>query len=296
MEQNPTTTDRANRAITGPTPDQSIPALDLPEETNYLRSITRLAVGGIEVGLELFFERLRRWEAEVDSRLDEPSSHVQPPAQVMLDSAEETTGSNTVPDATVGSSAGKLSASSRALLRYALIGMIFDIQDRLAAEASVVTRASRFAARLASPVIRPVRTVASSRIFSPLTSRIERANRYGQREIERWIERGRQEDARSRTLIEVAFGKTVDEYIDYLTSNPEVQELVQMQSTGLANEVIEEVRERTVSADTLLEGLVRSVFRRKPRAHLPGPPPEIRVSAASIRRSKSDKKHHHESG
>lgn len=288
MEQNPTNT--------GPAPDQPSLVPELPEETNYLRSITRLAVGGVELGLELFLARLRLWETEVSARLDEPIPDIQPPAQVVLDAAAETTGPATDSNATSGSGAGQLSASSRALLRYALIGMIFDIQDRLAAEASVVTRASRFAARLASPIIRPVRTVASSRIFSPLTSRIERVNRYGQSEIESWIERGRQEEVRSRALIEVAFGKTLDEYIDYLTSNPEVQELVQMQSTGLANEVIEEVRERTVSADTFLEGLVRSVLRRNPRAHLPGPPAEIRMSAASIRRSKSDKKHPHESG
>lgn len=95
----------------------------------------------------------------------------------------------------------------------------------------------------------------------------------------RWVEVGRAEEARSRALARVAFDKTVDQYIEYLTTNPEVQELVQTQSTGLANEVIEEVRERTVSADSLLEGMARSFLRRLPRRALP-PPPTLRMIAA----------------
>jgi hypothetical protein len=53
--------------------------------------------------------------------------------------------------------------------------------------------------------------------------------------------------------------------------NPEVQELVQTQSIGLAEEVVEEVRERTVSADNFVEGIVRAVLRRPSRSQLPYP-------------------------
>jgi 16S rRNA A1518/A1519 N6-dimethyltransferase RsmA/KsgA/DIM1 with predicted DNA glycosylase/AP lyase activity len=79
----------------------------------------------------------------------------------------------------------------------------------------------------------------------------------------------------------------VDGYIDYLTTNPEVQELVQLQSTSLATEVVEEVRERSVSADTFLEGIARSLLRRVPRAFLPEPPPEVRSAAVHIHKSKT---------
>jgi dihydroneopterin aldolase len=77
----------------------------------------------------------------------------------------------------------------------------------------------------------------------------------------------------------VALTERVDKAIDYLTANEEVQELVQSQSAGLIDEVIEEARERTVSADNFLEAVVRSVLRRPPRWELPEPPQEVKQQA-----------------
>jgi hypothetical protein len=108
--------------------------------------------------------------------------------------------------------------------------------------------------------------------------------------VARWAALGRVEDEHSQALARFAFDKTVDKYIEYLTTNPEVQELVQQQSTGLANEVIEEVRERTVSIDNLLEGMARSVLRRMPRAVLPAPPETLRMSASPHPPQKSKRK------
>jgi dihydroneopterin aldolase len=76
-----------------------------------------------------------------------------------------------------------------------------------------------------------------------------------------------------------ALTERVDKAIDYLTANEEVQELVQSQSAGLIDEVIEEARERTVSADNFLEAVVRSVLRRPPRWELPEPPQEVKQQA-----------------
>jgi hypothetical protein len=42
------------------------------------------------------------------------------------------------------------------------------------------------------------------------------------------------------------------------------------------------VRERTVSGDSFLEGIVRSVLRKAPRAELPPPSTEIRQSAVKV--------------
>lgn len=67
-------------------------------------------------------------------------------------------------------------------------------------------------------------------------------------------------------LIESLVREQADDYIDYLNKNPEqVQNLVQGQSTGLVAEVTDQVRERTVTADTFLEMLIRSLFRRGER-------------------------------
>jgi hypothetical protein len=111
----------------------------------------------------------------------------------------------------------------------------------------------------------------------------------GEAEVARWIEIGRVEEGYSRKLVQTAIDDSVDMSLEYMADNPEVQELIQAQGTGLAFELIEEVRERTVSGDTYLEGVIRSLFWRTPRSDLPGPPNEVRSRALSIRPSKPAK-------
>lgn len=73
-----------------------------------------------------------------------------------------------------------------------------------------------------------------------------------------------------------------DEYIAYLNKNPEqVQRLIQGQSLGMTEELLEEVRERSVSTDSALETVVRSLLGRKPREELAEPPPEVMARAAT---------------
>ena len=142
-------------------------------------------------------------------------------------------------------------------------------------------------------------------------------------DLERWIQIGRAEARRSRSLARYLTGSTVDyvvdnlsgnqtvdslvqsvagnylaylnehpeqvealirsqgdEYIDYLNKNPEmVQNLLAGQSTGLANELVEEIRERTVSADNVFEMIARSILRRAQREELPEPPPDVQQRA-----------------
>lgn len=75
-----------------------------------------------------------------------------------------------------------------------------------------------------------------------------------------------------------------DNYINYLNANPEaVQQLVAGQSVGLATEVMDEVRGRTVTADSAVEMLVRNILRRKPREALEAPPPQVQRRAEHAR-------------
>ena len=108
----------------------------------------------------------------------------------------------------------------------------------------------------------------------------------GQQRLDRWIEIGRQEDAHSRMLAQTALAGTVDETVDYLAEMPGVQELIATQGTTIAGEIAEEIRERTVAADIMLEGFARSFLRRKPRYKLPPPPPEVQMSAVTLRSTK----------
>jgi hypothetical protein len=71
-----------------------------------------------------------------------------------------------------------------------------------------------------------------------------------------------------------------DRYIEYLNRNPEmVQNLVSGQSTGLATELVDGVRARTVSADNVFEAIARSILHRTPRERLPGPSPAVQRRA-----------------
>lgn len=85
------------------------------------------------------------------------------------------------------------------------------------------------------------------------------------------------EDARLQSLIK----RQGDMYLHYLQveNSEQVQVLIQGQSLGLAGEMLNEVRGRTVTADGVLEGIVRGILRRAPRSELPPPPPEVRALA-----------------
>jgi hypothetical protein len=61
----------------------------------------------------------------------------------------------------------------------------------------------------------------------------------------------------------------MDDAITTLSSSPALVELVQTQSSSFLNEIIEEVRERSINADTLVEALVRRLFGRPRRNELP---------------------------
>lgn len=71
-----------------------------------------------------------------------------------------------------------------------------------------------------------------------------------------------------------------DDYITYLNAHPEqVQNLIQGQTIGMTTEIMNEVRERAVTADSTIEMIVRRILGRKQRDELPLPPPEVQRHA-----------------
>jgi len=72
--------------------------------------------------------------------------------------------------------------------------------------------------------------------------------------------------------------------IDHLAENPEIRELVAQQSMGMAEDIVDGVRARTVSADTLIERVVRGLLNRPPREQLPAPNEEVIAQAAKLQR------------
>jgi hypothetical protein len=82
--------------------------------------------------------------------------------------------------------------------------------------------------------------------------------------------------------IELLIRAQGDKYIDYLNEHPDkVRNLVSGQSVGLAGQMLNEVRERTVTADSVAEMVVRNLLRKKPRSDVAEPIDAVQARAAS---------------
>lgn len=219
-----------------------------------LRSLTRLVIGGMLVGMDRLFTNLDEWERQ---QAEEESQ------DLVVIEAPETAGEQEPPH-----------------LEHALVGMVFEAQDSLLAGVEKVDSLAQAVIRLSAPWLRPIQRSWPVR---SLTRQVDRLAERGEAQVMRWAERGQVEARQSRRLAETAITESVESGIEHLTTNPEVQELVQTQSTGLANEVLEEIRERTVSADSFLEGIARQVMKRTPRQQLPEPSNEVLERAARSR-------------
>lgn len=236
------------------------------------RSLARLAVGGLILGAEDLMDRLEIWEHIATS---ESIETVQ--AETLYQSEADQSLSSSKPF--IQPEVDSYDA------RHVLIGLVFDSQEKLERGLATLGRIER---RTSRSFLSPFSKLQKSRLFRPFYNRFERLVSRGEAEVARWAELGKMEEHHSRKLAMTATTSTVDSSIGYLAHNEELQELVQSQSAGLAMEILEEIRERTISADTFLEGVTRSMMRRVPRKSLPGPPPEVRLRAARLHPPEDD--------
>lgn len=208
------------------------------------KAILRLLVGLTLEGTDELSRRLREWEDRITQEA-----------------------APTPPD---GSDAETLTDGDR--LYYALIGMAFAARQRVEndlmgwlvspsrAMQGMIDAADQIAQ---NPLLRP--------LVKPLKEQAEQLSTQMHGEIERWIAIGQAEEQRSRAIARTAVPEIVDEVLESLADNPELQDLIQQQSVGLAGEVVDSVREVTVTADAVMEGIVRRLLRRRPRNQLPAP-------------------------
>jgi len=261
------------------------------KKSNPLRTFTRLMVGSAILGLDELQRQLQTWEQTANqayyrelqthgTATSQPESRPTPPVQPDTPgeaaAVEQHPGS---PQQTLPQQPAPTDTPTESL-RYALIGLLFESQSRMEEGITTLSRIDQELGNMATALTRPLQRnpllAPAQRLFDTYAAR-------GEAEVFRWIERGRQEEARSRILTETAAQLTFESSVHQIAINPEVQELVQKQGTGLAGEVIEEVRERAVSADTLVERVVRSLLGRTPREQLPEPPAAVRIRAEHIR-------------
>ena len=233
----PSSSDQA--AASDAAPAQSQPEFDS------LYALTSLVVGlGVE-GTSVLLERLKRYEAEIREdreTIDE------------LYQAE----------------------SPNDRLRYLLIGFLFEQQSWFRRYARQLVKLTDQSLNLANRASRPVlENRVANPITDPLRRRYNRLVRNGESSVQRWVQIGRENEPESRLLASKTYQEIIDEFIQRLADNEELQDLVAQQSLGLASEVRDEIRERTVTGDNVLEGIVRRMLRRTPRTELPPPSPQV---------------------
>lgn len=222
---------------------------DLDEEdAANLRSISRLLVGGALVGFDELIAFLHSWEDETRRTIVQQSSRK--------------------PAARVPGAVSTPAESPATVLRYAALGLFFEGQDRWVRRGRA---AANFVGRTTSAVFSPVnrRMTQDSRLLRPAQGRFERLVRKGESVAGRWVRRGRVEEAYGRRFAKTVGQQGFNASMDQLGSAPALQDLVRKQSAGLTQDVLDEVRERTVTGDYVAEHVARSLLRRAPRRYLP---------------------------
>ena len=234
-----------------------------PQEQALL--ISRLLVGGLSVGYDELLNRLQN----IDQQLLEESAKYENGTIQFADQHEL-----------------EIATSSKVdFIRLALTGLVFDLQRAVPGQVSNFRRLEGWVYNKSKPILNLFFNNPAGRYIN---DRVDSLADRGQSIVERWVEIGHEEDPHNQLLAKNIFIGIVDSVIEYLAANPEVQELVQTQSTTLATEMVEEVRERTVSADTFMEGLARAMLRRVPRSTIAGPSDEVRIKAVTPRMPKPE--------
>jgi hypothetical protein len=223
-----------------------------PEFDAYLAVVKTLLGGAVEGTAELA-RRLERLEAQLQAGEDGPPG----PGEV-----------NSTAD----------------VVRYMLFGASLAAADGLRQRAVRWAEASDVLIRTTGSAIAPLASSRlTRRVVGPFDRAFGRLVARGQSQVNTWVELGRANEPTARLLARQAYLEAVDDFIGHLSQNQQLSDLVQEQSIGLATEFVEEVRERTVSADTLAESIVRRILKRPPRTALP-PPDAIREAVAEVKR------------
>ena len=224
----------ATAVSTQPVADTSSTPENVPDAEPFdpLDSLTRIAIGEVVEGAIELVGYLQQWEA---------------PAREEAQTEDQS-------DETIDDMVG-----------YAIVGLLFVSQRRVRRYLPMMLRFAGRTTRLVRSAIRPF-------VYNPLTAPLRRRGPdirgHAEGEVERWIAIGRRELPVSRILARHVTADIIDDFIARLAENPEVEILVQQQSAGLVSQVTDGLREQTVTADTAVERIARTLLRRPPRAQV----------------------------
>lgn len=266
-----------------------LPQTDLPASATY-ESIVRLLVGALLVGSDELLKRARAWE------LTHPPSAEK----------EKTTPSETdlvlLRHLIVGSLFLGPSLISRPLLSFAettdrafnlagsLLGPFMRIpilrpahglwesyQDRIGAIIKMLIAKGKQEGPYSKAMAQELLPDLISDAAIATSQRVDGIQEVVRDQVSKYLTYAMENPDELEALVQLIG----DHYLQYLKEeNPEaLQEIVQGQSLSLASEITDELRARTVTADTVVEMFMRSILRRPARQDLPLPPEEIMQQA-----------------
>jgi uncharacterized RDD family membrane protein YckC len=111
-------------------------------------------------------------------------------------------------------------------------------------------------------------------LLSPLRHGVDRLAEAGNQQIDQWAQVGKAMEGASRAVAEVSLGRAAQDSVGLMTVEPHVQVLIQeimaAQGTSITKEIIEEVREHSVSLDMRVDR-VWATLRRRPSPEIATP-------------------------
>ena len=213
------------------------------ERFDTAEALLRLLVGGALVGARELRLRLEQWQ-------------------------------QAIPDAASIQAVAPRTASPSDALRYTFVGMMFETESRVRRRFSIMrrrlARASHEANRFYATVMSDMRYTP----LDPLRVRFEEMVYRATMTLDRWADRGWMEEQQSRDMTQEAVVSVIDELLDYMARNPEVRELIEQQGLSMAETAVDEVRERTATADMWIERVARGLLHR-PASENPAQPAAI---------------------
>jgi hypothetical protein len=199
-----------------------------------IKILLRLLVGTAAEGTDEFARRAKVWQAQMNN----------PDASGMIVPLDQET--------------------DAVRLRYALLGLLFKTMDAGYNGLSLAEKATSKVLGTVSFILSPF---TKSRLWRPVKNNFDAYSQKGESVVNNWIATGRREEQASRYLArKQAYEDIVDDAIEYLSNKPEVNDLIQNQSIGLAEEMVDNLRERSNAYDDILESRIKTILRRnKPK-------------------------------
>jgi hypothetical protein len=199
------------------------------QQVSDLKAALRLAVGSGLTGTDVFTTRLRRMRAMQETVT---------PQTIKIDENE----------------------TSQDQLRYMLLGILFETPDVIERRLKAVDHSSSKVFGFFSKLISPF---TESWIFNPVKDQYDHAVARGEKVVNRLIMKGRVEEQNSRQMLQQkAIDDLINEFVEYLVLKIKVQEIIEREGTTMAGDVIGEFQEQSADVDSILEGKLKSIFRK----------------------------------